>query len=109
MQVGSIINTNINTLRENKLNTNIDIDDKVRKSIGIEMKARDLMRKLRAGEGSLEFFCLAFHKLPETTVNRLAGLAQDPSVRNPGAYFNVLVRKELATKSPSHGRPMHKR
>lgn len=92
----SIINTNINTLSSKRFNTNIDIDDKTKGHIGIENKARDLMKKLGAGEGSLEFFCMAFHKLPEATVNRLAGLARDPGVRNPGAYFNTLVRRELA-------------
>jgi len=95
--INSIINTNINTLSSKRFNTNtIDIDDKTKSHIGIENKARDLMKKLGAGEGSLEFFCMAFHKLPEGTVNRLAGLARDPGVRNPGAYFNTLVRRELA-------------
>lgn len=100
MQVGSIINTNnqyqYQYPNKNKLNTNIDIDDKTKGHIGIEQKARELMKKLGCNEGSLEFFCLAFHKLPENTVQRLAGLARDPGVRNPGAYFNTLVRRELA-------------
>jgi hypothetical protein len=98
MQVGSIINTNnqYQYPNKNKLNTNIDIDDKTKGHIDIEMKARDLMQKLGAGDKSLEFFCMAFHKLPDSTVQRLAGLARDPGVRNPGGYFNVLVRRELA-------------
>lgn len=94
--IHSIINTNINTRERSKLNTNIDIDDKTKGIIGIEQKARDLMTKLGCNEGSLEFFCMAFHKLPDATVQRLAGLARDPNVRNKGAYFNVLVRRELA-------------
>jgi hypothetical protein len=96
--VSSIINTNTQYQYPNKhrLNTNIDIDDKTKGHIDIESKARDLMKKLGAGEGSLEFFCMAFHKLPDATVQRLAGLARDPGVRNPGAYFNTLVRRELA-------------
>ena len=94
--VSSIINTNINNLSSKRFNTNIDIDDKTKGIIGIEQKARDLMKKLGCNEGSLEFFCMAFHKLPDATVQRLAGLARDPGVRNPGAYFNVLVRRELA-------------
>lgn len=98
MQVGSIINTNTQYQypRTNKLNTNIDIDDKTKGHIDIEMTARELMRKLRSPESSLEFFCMALHKLPLQTVQRLAGLATDPNVRNPGAYFNTLVRRELA-------------
>ena len=94
--VSSIINTNINNLSSKRFNTNIDIDDKTKGIIGIEQKARDLMKKLGCNEGSLEFFCMAFHKLPDATVQRLAGLARDPGVRNPGAYFNTLVRRELA-------------
>lgn len=96
--VSSIINTNNQYQYPNrtKLNTNIDIDDKTKGIIGIEQKARDLMAKLGCNEGSLEFFCMAFHKLPDSTVQRLAGLARDPGVRNKGAYFNVLVRRELA-------------
>ena len=97
--LNSIINTNnqYQYPRTNKLNTNtIDIDNKTKGHIGIEQKARDLMAKLGAQEGSLEFFCMAFHKLPDATVQRLAGLARDPGVRNPGGYFNVLVRRELA-------------
>lgn len=97
--VNSIINTNTQYQypKKQNLNTNtIDIDDKTRGHIDIESKARDLMRKLGAQEGSLEFFCMAFHKLPDATVQRLAGLARDPGVRNPGAYFNVLVRREMA-------------
>ena len=96
--LSSIINTNnqYQYPNKNKLNTNIDIDVKTKGIIGIEQKARDLMQKLGSNEGSLEFFCLAFHKLPDSTVQRLAGLARDPGVRNPGAYFNTLVRRELA-------------
>ena len=94
--LNSIINTNINTRVQRNLNTNIDIDVKTKGIIGIEQKARDLMKKLGCSEQSLEFFCMAFHKLPDSTVQRLAGLARDPGVRNPGAYFNTLVRRELA-------------
>lgn len=97
--INSIINTNTQYQypHKTKLNTNtIDIDDKTKGHIDIEATARQLMAKLRSNEGSLEFFCMALHKLPHQTVFRLAGLAGEPGVRNPGAYFNVLVRRELA-------------
>lgn len=97
--LSSIINTNNQYQYPNKtkLNTNtIDIDDKTKGHIDIEATARDLLKKLNSPESSLEFFCLALHKLPLQTVQRLAGLARDPGVRNPGAYFNTLVRRELA-------------
>ena len=94
--INSIINTNINTPRTKELNTNIDIDNKSRKNSDIEGKARELCRKLGGDESrSLEFYCMAFHKLPEATVRRLAGLATDPGVRNKGAYFNTLVKREM--------------
>ena len=94
--INSIINTNINTFPRSKLNTNIDIDNKSKKNIDIEHKAKDLCRKLGGNEQtSLEFYCMAFHKLPENTVRRLAGLACDPGVRNKGAYFNTLVKREI--------------
>lgn len=98
--INSIINTNTQYQYSNKkeLNTNIDIDDKMKKHIDIESTARQLMRKLQSPEQSLEFFCMALHKLPTQTVFRLAGLAGEPSVRNPGAYFNTLVRRELARR-----------
>lgn len=99
--IHSIINTNINTQDRRNLNTNIDIDDKKKRRIDIdpakvEFKAKELLQKLGSPSTSLEFFCKAFYQLPEGTVYRLAGLAGEPCVRNKGAYFNVLVRRELA-------------
>lgn len=102
--VNSILNTNTQYQypSSKKLNTNIDIDDKNQKKHididprAVEYKATELLQKLGSPSSSLEFFCSAFYKLPEATVYRLAGLANEPQVRNKGAYFNVLVRRELS-------------
>lgn len=95
------VNININNQRRHSLNinkNNIGIDGiNTKNNIGIELKAKELCSKLGSDpERSLKFYCMAFHKLPEATVQRLAGLARDPGVRNPGAYFNMLVRRELS-------------
>lgn len=97
--ISSILNTNtINTPKKSKLNINIGIEKKNGRDIDprkVEFKARELLKKLDSNEKSLEFFCSAFYKLPDQTVYRLAGLASDPGVRNKGAYFNTLIRREI--------------
>lgn len=107
-KLDSIINTNTNinnqnfsSINTNKNNTNIDIDGiNTKKNIDIEMKAKDLCEKLGSDPSrSLEFYCGVFHKLPEQTIYRLAGTVREmKNVRNPGAYFNMLISKELARR-----------
>lgn len=103
--VGRVLNTktNINTNTTQSfslLNTNIDIESKNTQDIDparIESQARELMRKLGAPDSSLEFYCWTYYKLPADTVDRLAGYAlEGKNIRNRGAYFNRIVRREVS-------------
>ncbi len=57
-------------------------------------KATLLVEKFKS-PSSYKFYCKAAYLLPQGTIDRLSTTALEKG-KNPGAYFNCLVNKELS-------------
>jgi hypothetical protein len=69
-------------------------NDRLKKSKAVEMKAHWLADKFNSPD-SYGFYCKAIYQLGESRVDQLVAVVSDKKPRNPGAYFNILARKEF--------------
>lgn len=85
------VNANPGGLFTNPINDN-DID--VQKTLRVDRIAQKLEHLFNA-PGSRDFYCKVALSLNEGKIDKLLKVVEQRKPNNPGAYFNVLARKEI--------------